>query len=597
MDMHLRSLPENAAVLAVLLWIPSLACSLALNLDDEQPCSTEADCVYSHGLGMCIDNVCRPPGASTGTMLASSSDDQSASGDVTTTPVTDTTTETGSGVGSATVVGCSVNSDCDNDQRCKDSTCVSLLSMECQTLQYADDVDRDNVVFLGSIYPTGEVFASLVQPLENASQLAIEDFNSETTLQGDRQIAWVGCDSTAGATAATNAAQHLIDNVGVPAIVGPVFSESVLAVANEVTIDAGVFLITPTASASSITALNDNELVWRTISPDVYQGNALVDRMQILADEDPGQDRLLVLAKDDAYGNGILQTILVDLENVFGAGYVYSASYPNPTEFASQEEMLAAYGAVLAGAFSDLPAGPFAEPQDHYTHVLIIGTSEAQSLLYAYVGTWNTYLDGDPDPALPLFTLSHGALSDMERMIEDIGTLPGTEELVPLKPTILASLQGTSPNVFDEQNFAAFNIRYRIRYNNQDAITSSALSYDAVLSTLFAMCTVDADDTITGARIAAAMPRLQDPAGAAISFSGQDLGFIRDARNALVVPKGSVDLHGVTGQLEWDDVGDIRTDILGWDLIDVGKGEPRLAATRMYVLGEPPATDGTWVDL
>src|SRR5690606_25808628 len=160
------------------------------------------------------------------------------------------------------------------------------------------------------------------------------------------------CDDSVGTNAAVDAARHLVDDVGVPAIVGPIFSENVLAVANQVTIDAGVFVMTPTATAMSIADLRDADLVWRTTPGAVYQSNALVDRM-IDLDADTPITQLLILAKDDAYGNGILSAILPELEAALGAAVVEFSLYPNPTDFETMEELQTAYATVLAGVSAE----------------------------------------------------------------------------------------------------------------------------------------------------------------------------------------------------------------------------------------------------
>lgn len=607
---ELRSVSWGAA-LGVALGLPSaLACSLALDLDDKIACSADADCLYSNGQGSCVDGFCQQPGLD-GTGTTTLDDTTGPTTDEPTSTMTTTlettveptteATETADSSSESTTgpTGCALNSECEMDQRCgPEGTCLELLSPECQILEWPDDADVDNVVFIGSIMPTGAPFTNLVQPLENAVQLAIEDFNQETTLQGDRQIAWVGCDDSMGGDAAVNAATHLINNVGVPAIVGPIFSESVLDVANDVAIDSGTFLMAPAASAMSIAALDDNDLVWRTIPGDVYQGNALVDRMIDLdeGDDPPGPfpaatvDNLLILAKDDAYGNGILQDILPDLQAALPDAEIYSAVYPDPTSFGSQEELLASYGMVLANAAAQPAAMPY------YTHVIFVGTSEIQALLYSYLGYVWDGMGGDP---MPYFTVTHGAVPELERFIEEIGPTPGTEplEMAGLKPIIEYRLQGTSPVVLNPVNFAAFSIRYQIRFNEQEPLTSSALSYDSTMSTLFAMCTVAAEDPVTGAAIAAGMPRLVDGDGEFISFSGASLSFIEDARNALATD-GSVDLQGVSGELQWDvTTGDVRADVWRWDILDAsGDGTaPNPQPTWIYLLDPIPAEDGSWV--
>jgi hypothetical protein len=615
MSLALTTRELRTAAWGVALGLPgALACSLALDLDDQIACSADADCIYSGGQGTCgEDGFCKPPGSgetgSTGTdatsMTTSETEPTSETMTQTTLETTvepTTTADTSSSSSDTETTGptdCVMNSECEMDQRCgPEGTCLELLSPECQILEWPASGEVDNVVFVGSIMPTGQPFTNLVQPLENAVQLAIEDFNQETTLQGDREIAWVGCDDSTGGDAAVNAATHLVNNVGVPAIVGPIFSESVLDVANDVAIDTGTFLMAPAASAMSIADLDDDDLVWRTIPGDVYQGNALVDRMIDLDDGDdpPGPfpaatvDNLLILAKDDAYGNGILQDILPDLQAALPAAEIYSAVYPDPTSFGSMDELLAAYGAVLAGAAADPAAQPY------YTHVIFIGTSEIQALLYSYLGVVWDGMGGDP---MPYFTVTHGAVPELERFIDEIGPATGTEALVPLKPIIEYRLQGTSPVVLNPVNFAAFSIRYQIRFNDQEPLTSSALSYDATMSTLFAMCTVGADDPVTGAGIAAGMPGLVDGDGEFISFSGANLSFITDARNALATG-GTVDLQGVSGELQWDvATGDVRADVWRWDILDAsGDGsQPNPQPTWIYLLNPIPATDGNWVEI
>lgn len=568
----------------------SIGCSLALELGDDVPCATDDDCKYGAGQGTCEAGLCRPPdgsasatetdpSTSSGTMSTTTMSTTTMSTTLTTETDPETTVDTSSSESTTGPTGCTLNSECEMDQRCGPAgACVELLTSECQEIVWPSD--RDNVVFIGSIMPTGQPFTNLVQPLENAVQLAIEDFNEETTLQGDRRVAWIRCDDTAGIDASTAAATHLVEEVGVAAIVGPIFSETALSIANAVTIPGGTFLISPTASAMSLASLDDDDLVWRTIPGDVYQSNAIVDRFRDL-DMAGGVDNLLILAKDDAYGNGVLAAILTDLEADLPS--VTQDTYPNPTMFASQDELLAAYGAVLAGVSGD---GPF-------SHVLFIGTSEIQVLLYSYLSVlW----DGMPQN-MPLFTVTHGAVPEMERFINDIGVLPNTDPLIPAKPLIEANLEGTSPVVLNPVNFNAFSIRYRIRFNDEEPLTSSALSYDATLATLFAMCTVPADDPIDGPAIAAAMPRLVDGGGTFVSFSGSDLSFISDARNTLVVDGGSVDLQGVSGELQWDlETGDVRAGVWGWEISDMsGDGsDPTAIPPRIYCLNPEPATDGAW---
>lgn len=552
------------------------ACSLALDLSERQPCVDNDDCVYTTGQGSCVNGFCEPPGTGQAT------ETDPTMGDPT---MGDTEESTGSTL-------CSANSMCAEDERCSPTgTCVSLLSTECTTIVWPDD-ERDNVEFLGSIMPVSPPFDALVEPLQNAHQLAIADFNDHATLQADQKIAWVGCDSTGGAEVAVRAAEHLRDSVGVNAIVGPVFSESVRQVAEEVTVPAGIFVISPTASAPSLSNFDDDNLVWRVTPSDIYQGNAIVDRFTLDLDIDPSESRVMVLNKDDAYGNELRDIIGTALNGYFDN--IYFASYPGPETFDDPEDSLPTYAEILAQALTEdgvADAEDYLNPEDHYTHIIILGTSEAEAFILGYLGLWaQQYFGMNMMIPLPLITVSHGSVPQMEQIVL------GAEEagLGAVAPFLFDNLRGTSPNIFDPENFEEFNFRYQVLFPGEEAITSSSLSYDAAMAAMFAMVTIPSGEPITGSGIAAGMARLNDPSGTPISFGDLVGVFIQEARNELAAGN-AVDLQGVSGALDWDPTnGEIRADVLGWSLAG-SQSDPNLNPYCVYLLGDAPATEGIWL--
>jgi Periplasmic binding protein len=574
------------------------ACSLSLDLDPNRACTNDSECEYTLGFGTCVDGFCQPPngsesgdstmgpGTSTGPDPDSTTVQLDTSGSSTTT---DDTTEDSSSTG---VVDCKLNSQCNDDQRCSSmGMCTDLLSAECNILQWPEE-GHDDVVFLGSIMSTSGIFADLVQPLENAFQLAVEDFNDYATLQDDKRVVWVGCDASAGIDAAVAAAEHLRDNVETPAIVGPIFSEQVRDIAEQVTVPAGMFVISPTASAPSLSNFDDDNLVWRVTPNDVYQGNALIDRFA--SDLSPAPERMLVLNKDDAYGNELRDLIAADLLDI--TPNVHFASYPGPETFPDEDAMLASYGGILGGALTQAgiaqSAGAYDSPDDHYTHVLILGTSEGEAFIVNYLGIWAQLYGFAP---FPLITTSHGVVPKLPDIVANVGITPGTEPLAPLRPLLFSAIRGTSPNIFDPANFNAFNIRYKIRFNDQDAISSSSLGYDAGMATMFAMATVPDGEEITGARIAEGMASLNDPMGTLILFDSMVGTWIQNARNELAAGN-TVDLQGVSGALNWDpDNGEIRADVLGWRLGGTDAA-PTLNPYCLYLLDPEPAVDGIWLN-
>ncbi|MEZ4454537.1 MAG: ABC transporter substrate-binding protein [Nannocystaceae bacterium] len=456
-----------------------------------------------------------------------------------------------------------------------DKTCVNALSAECRAVHWPSDTSRDKVVFVGSIIPVNPPYDAITVPLQNAIDLAVGDFNTTTELQGGRKVAWVECDDGGRPDKAVDAAKHLTGTLGAPAILGPVFSEAVLKIAQDVTIPADTFVITPTASSEQITTLNDKNLVWRTVPSDVYQTSALRDYILAL---DPLPASLVILAKDDAYGNGILAG-LVDPVGVLPK--VGAFRYPDPTSFATGEELLASYGAIIGQVFGTAP-----------DTILIIGTSEAANLIAGYIQAWNLQ---NPPPPLPRIILSHGAVPTMELAVEQFSS----PDQMALREALISLVKATSPIIQDPNNFAGFNIRYSIRFANLEPLTTASLSYDAALVTMLAMATVKGDEAITGAKIAAGMTSLVDKAGVKVSFGGNDVAFIKTARDTLVAG-ATVDLEGVSGPLDFDlATGEVRANLIGWDLVakDGTTDVPVIHQDQIYILNPEPSVDGVWMDL
>ena len=220
--------------------------------------------------------------------------------------------------------------------------------------------------------------------------------------------------------------------------------------------------------------------------------------------------------------------------------------------------------------------------------VVILGTSEATLIIL-------TYLDAAAqiNPALipQKFILSHSAVPSMPNTIQSAPN-DATRQL------LYSIMEGVAPIIVDEANFSAFNIRYKLAFADQDALPTASLAYDALLVTAFAMAGIPEGEAITGANIAAQMGKLVDPGGTLIEFAG-GTSFIADAV-AVLTANGSVDLHGVSGALDFDvETGDVRTNLLGWESQPIGGNlsTPTLAPKRVYLLNPEPATDGIWGDL
>jgi branched-chain amino acid transport system substrate-binding protein len=163
--------------------------------------------------------------------------------------------------------------------------------------------------FLGGF--TGPI-ESLVPPIFEAAKLAVKDVNDQGGILDGQTLNIISGDSTcADATAASNAADRMVNSEKVTALVGPLCSGETIAAANNAAIPGGVLLISPAATSPALTTLDDKDLVFRTTSSDSYSGETLA---KILKEK--GTDNIAITYVNNDYGKGFADA----LEAAFKAG-------------------------------------------------------------------------------------------------------------------------------------------------------------------------------------------------------------------------------------------------------------------------------------
>ncbi|GAF86046.1 unnamed protein product, partial [marine sediment metagenome] len=110
--------------------------------------------------------------------------------------------------------------------------------------------------------------------LRKGADLAAEHINAAGGVL-KRQVELVHKDSETNPDAAIEAAQALVKDERVPAIIGCQSSGVTLAVANSVAIPRQVVLISPASTSPDLTNLQDNDFVFRTTPSDTLQGAVL----------------------------------------------------------------------------------------------------------------------------------------------------------------------------------------------------------------------------------------------------------------------------------------------------------------------------------
>lgn len=228
-------------------------------------------------------------------------------------------------------VPCETNSQCSTSGSLgvcvkPDRRCAPLFSPECTELtrgpRKGEDartiLDTPGVVLVGALLKDDGDSKNLHEQRLNSVKLALDDVvrsgGIPTSASDPITLAALVCNTADEPL--VRSARHLVERLKVPAIVGPSFSGRVIKTATEVAIKGGTLLISPSATASAITSLDDEGLVWRTSPSDILQGSLL--RHQVTALEktvrakNPSLQtvKLAVMIKDDAYGRG-LSSLLV----------------------------------------------------------------------------------------------------------------------------------------------------------------------------------------------------------------------------------------------------------------------------------------------
>lgn len=179
------------------------------------------------------------------------------------------------------------------------SRCESVLNARCPELFPADIADARDAILFGSILDRD---SENQRVRERAIQQAVRAIDERNGIDG-RRVGVLHCDV---GERATDASTFLVEDVGVPAIVGPSSSSDVEAVFRSHVSD-GVLVMSPSATAVTLDAIDIVDdgpgLLWRTAPPDNLQAAVMVSR---LSDAGGDPTPVVILHRtDDTYAEGL----------------------------------------------------------------------------------------------------------------------------------------------------------------------------------------------------------------------------------------------------------------------------------------------------
>ncbi|MEZ4295774.1 MAG: ABC transporter substrate-binding protein [Polyangiaceae bacterium] len=424
-----------------------------------------------------------------------------------------------------------------------DKVCAQLTSEDCS--EVFGDYKDPNAVVIGFLGPIIGEYSSIGLPIHHGSKLALNEIASAGNLPalqggGPRPLAIVYChDIGAPETDPYRAAKHLVNDVKVPAILGPAFSGVTINTALNITVPADVLTISASATSPQITDLADEGLVWRTCPSDALQAipqagmveplETAIRTEQALMPTDP--IRVAMTVKGDAYGKGLADAVTPQL--MFnGKGAVQNGDnfkridYDDPSTNPNVD-----FSAVVAGVIAHKP---------HL--VLLFGTTEAAAVLFDGIeSAW-----GDITPAIPrpyyLFP-DGGKVSDL---LDKIGADDDRRKRV----------RGTVPGVSGAL-YDAFKFRYK-GYIKEDPLAYADTAYDATYLLAYGIVSAGAKK-LTGTTIADGLKKTIK--GTAIDAGPMDINKAFTALGSA----GEIDYNGASGPLNFDTAtGEAKGDIDIW---------------------------------
>ncbi|MEM7059838.1 MAG: ABC transporter substrate-binding protein [Pseudomonadota bacterium] len=357
-------------------------------------------------------------------------------------------------------------------------------------------------VKVGSVAGITGPIAELVAPIMDGRALAATHVNEQGGLLDGKTMVMVAADSACDPKSGVDAGNKVVNVDQVVAIVGASCSGATNGMVQSVTIPAGIPSVSDSATAPSISDLDDKGLVFRTAPSDAYQGAALAD--YAFAN---GFKTLAMTYANDDYNAGIASVFEARFKELGGT---ITASQAHEDKKASYRSEVA----TLAGS----------------------GDAEGLALFAYYGGSGITIIKNSLETgSFEKFVGADGMFD--QSVIDQIGADT-------LRGNIWLTQSASDP---ESISFKAFADTYAATGNDPQA-PYAAHGYDATFMVALAIEKAGSTDS---AAIAAALGQINDPAGEVIN-----VGEWAKAKAAIAAGT-AINYEGATGTVDFDANGDV----------------------------------------
>jgi len=444
--------------------------------------------------------------------------------------------------------------------------CVKLLSEDCDGI--TGDYTNDRAIFLGSLFSTKGTTATTNLPRQQSAALAIEQINAVggvpdgSTSANPRPLVMVSCDES---TNLVRAANHLVIDLHVPAIVGPNTSQDTLDVSTKVTVQGGTVVMSPTGVASSIASLSDNDLTWLMVPSDVQRAPLMINQIGVLEtalkDAQPAKQyvNLGVVFRNDALGIGT-RTALNSLK-INGQPLTNAINLNNHVQI-DPYNTDADRKAIVSKYLTFLP-----------DIIVLAGTAEAIEVMVGLEADWPAdvarpsyvLIDSTKVPELLAAVTKYG--HDLQQRVRGTGITPGPESV---------------------DTNEAFRVDYNVRYGVQATISGMGPAHDAAYAIGLALAATR-NEEVSGASVAQGLRKL---AGGATKLTTTSTNVLPAFQKLSAGEK--ITAIGTFGMLDWDENGAVRGGTLEMWCIGGTPAKPAYASSGLLFDLQTQTTSGTY---
>ncbi|MEM8876872.1 MAG: ABC transporter substrate-binding protein [Pseudomonadota bacterium] len=194
-------------------------------------------------------------------------------------------------------------------------------------------------VKVGSLGAVTGPIAELIAKVVDSRNLAAKTINDQGGLFDGQTYSLVLGDSACDPKAGVDAGNKVVNVDQVVAILGPSCSGATGAMVQSVSIPAGVIAMSDSATAPSITALEDEDTVFRVAPSDAYQGRFMAE--QAMAS---GLETVAVTFANDDYNSGLARVFIDSFKELGGTITAEQMHEPNKPSYRSELATLSGGG-------------------------------------------------------------------------------------------------------------------------------------------------------------------------------------------------------------------------------------------------------------